>query len=103
MEPVVSHLVQNTSFLLSIIFNTYEQTSLHNLEVCREIHCPQLFRFVSVHQPQNNIHNCVFWSTSENLFGTLNNFCRVTLLQHCNFSFLNAHNLDFSLTRTILF
>ena len=103
MEPVVSHFVQNTSFLLSIIFNTYEQTSLHNLEVCKEIHSPQLFRFVSTHQPQNSIHNCVFWNTSGNLFGAFNDFCRVTLLQHCNFSFLNAHNLDFSLTKSILF
>lgn len=59
MKQIVSYLVQNTSSLLTIIFNIHDQTSLHNLEICRKTHGPQFFMFVSIHQPQNNIHN---WS-----------------------------------------
>lgn len=59
MKQVVSHLAKNTCSLLTIIFNIHDQTSLHNLEICRKTHDPQFFMFVSIHQPQNNIHN---WS-----------------------------------------
>ena len=60
MKQVVSYLAKNTCSLLTITFNIRDQTSLHNLEICRKIHDPQFFMFVSIHQPQNNIqHN---WS-----------------------------------------
>ena len=59
MEQVVSHPVQNASSLLTIIFDIHDQTSLYNLKICRKAYGPHFFMFVSIHQPQNNIHN---WS-----------------------------------------
>lgn len=59
MTQVVSYLAKNTCSLLAITFNIHDQTILHNLEICRKTHHPQFFMFVSIHQPQNNIHN---WS-----------------------------------------
>lgn len=86
--PLWNHLfciLYRLTFVLLLSFNTWEQMSFHNPKVCREIHCPQLFRFVSIFQHENDIHNCAFWVTFEHLCGVLNYFCRICIFQLCIF------------------